>query len=219
MVNKPKVFIAQRDCSVSTMFREAGWSIVSLIEEADLIQFTGGADINPALYGQEKHNTTHYNPERDILEKAIYNKGLELGKAFAGICRGGQFLNVMNGGTLYQNVDNHRRPHTIVCITKDPNNRLAIDATSTHHQMMRPTKDAKILAFALESSQRISMIEGTEITELRQAGSPDYEVLFYPKTKSLCFQPHPEHLATASKELKDYYFQLIKEELGICVES
>lgn len=215
---KPKVLITQRDYRVTTMFREHGWSITSLIEEADLIQFTGGADVSPSMYGEEKHSTSHCHKERDILEKAIYNKGLALNKSFAGICRGGQLLNVLNGGKLYQDVDMHRHSHTIVCHTEDPTNRKAIEATSTHHQMMRPADGAKVLAIAFESTRRTSMEDKSVVVGIRQQSQPDYEVLFYPKTKSLCFQPHPEYIQ-CGKELTDYYFNLLKEELDLCAES
>lgn len=37
------------------MFAEAGFQRASSVKEADVVVFTGGADINPTLYNQKPH--------------------------------------------------------------------------------------------------------------------------------------------------------------------
>jgi putative glutamine amidotransferase len=68
--------------------------------------FTGGHDIDPGLYGEEK--TGLCGPvcrERDIMESILFEEGvLSLGKSALGICRGIQLFNVLLGGTLYQDI-------------------------------------------------------------------------------------------------------------------
>ena len=57
------------------------------LEEADIVLFTGGEDVDPSLYGCEKHATTHSNIHRDLEEKAVYEK-VRSDQFCLGICRG-----------------------------------------------------------------------------------------------------------------------------------
>lgn len=82
--------------------------------EADLRQinsmcsgylFTGGHDVDPSLYGEEK--TALCGPacmERDRLEQTVFCMAWEDRKAVLGICRGLQLINVLMGGTLFQDL-------------------------------------------------------------------------------------------------------------------
>lgn len=202
-------------CPVSQMFLANGWRIAAWPEEADLIQFTGGSDVNPAGYGEPRHRTTIFDEQRDKNEELIYLAARESRQPMAGICRGGQFLNVMAGGKLWQDVDNHTgKPH----ITYDLLNNRTLTVTSTHHQMMRPTKEAVIVGIAMESTKRKKMryVSGgnpLEITmDTDHSLSPDIEVVLYPKLSLLCFQPHPEYRG-GGVALQKWYFELINDHL------
>ena len=61
--------------------------ITSNIKEADIVLFTGGEDVNPALYGANRHYSTHFNEERDKKEVAIFKK-IKPTQLALGICRG-----------------------------------------------------------------------------------------------------------------------------------
>jgi len=52
-----------------------------------------------------------------------------------GICRGSQFLTVMSGGRLFQDVSGHAIMGTHLIKFKDGS---SLGITSTHHQMMNP---------------------------------------------------------------------------------
>lgn len=193
------------------LFRRRGWKIVNNVKNADLVQFTGGADVTPQLYGEEPHRTTVTTPERDLKEALIFKRARDMKKPMAGICRGGQFLHVMNGGTMYQNVDMHaiQGTHKIIDVATGD----TYDATSTHHQMMCLKEVGLCLAYAQEATRLNRMKGGKEITWIyakeMNLGRCDPEVVVHDATKSLCFQPHPEHVGHDA--LADVYFRYIDE--------
>lgn len=65
--------------------------------------FTGGDDIDPSHYGEEKHEKCGViEGERDIFELALLKKLIANDRPVFGICRGIQIMNVALGGTLWQ---------------------------------------------------------------------------------------------------------------------
>jgi len=162
-------------------------------KDADIVVFTGGSDVQPILYGEAPLIVTHFNPARDQADIKSFRMAQKMGQFKIGICRGGQFLNVMNGGKLWQDVDMHCRTH----ILTDAFTGKKWAVSSTHHQMFRPAAGALIVATARESTQKVC--DG-QTWEIKNDGSnmdnyfkTDFEVLFYPETRTLCFQPHPEY--------------------------
>ena len=74
----------------------------------DGLVLTGGADIDPAFYGQQAHaETVDTVPERDAFEIALTRAAIEREKPVLGICRGMQLINVARGGTLLQHLPEH----------------------------------------------------------------------------------------------------------------
>jgi putative glutamine amidotransferase len=94
----------------------AGEQPDELLDLLDGLILAGGADMDPAAYGAERHPMTlATNPERDAFEIALAQRAIERDLPFLGICRGMQVLNVARGGTLLQHLpeshghDDHRR--------------------------------------------------------------------------------------------------------------
>lgn len=69
----------------------------------------GGDDIDPVLYGGEAAAHEAIDPERDRLEIRCIRTALERQIPLLGICRGAQLINVVLGGTLYQDIRPLRR--------------------------------------------------------------------------------------------------------------
>jgi carbamoylphosphate synthase small subunit len=198
-----RVCVVGPDFAVARMFLSRGWEVQYEVgDDTDLIQFTGGADVSPSYYGESKHPYTSTNPTRDAQESEIFQNWVGK-KPMAGICRGGQLLNVLSGGAMWQHVNGHavRGTHPANCLVTDQ----IYEVSSTHHQMMRPNEGTnfELWLWASEASTK-------ENYEGPQAYSDkDAECLFYPETRSLCFQPHPEYF-TPNHECQTLYFKYLQ---------
>jgi putative glutamine amidotransferase len=76
-----------------------------LAGQYDGVLFTGGGDVDPALYGEAPHAS--YNPAedgRDAFEIALARATVAAGLPVFAICRGMQVLSVALGGTLVQDI-------------------------------------------------------------------------------------------------------------------
>lgn len=76
-----------------------------LMQQADGLMMTGGADIDPALYGEEKMDCCgDIEYDRDKSDLALLKAALKYKKPVICICRGCQLGNVYFGGKLYQDI-------------------------------------------------------------------------------------------------------------------
>ena len=77
----------------------------SVLSRIDGLIVAGGKDVDPALYGRDRHPATdEARPDRDAWETTLLTTAIEIGLPFLGICRGLQVLNVALGGTLHQHL-------------------------------------------------------------------------------------------------------------------
>lgn len=194
------------DSDYLKLFVRAGFKLVATLDEADLCVFTGGWDVNPLLYGEAPRDETNYCIDRDKSDIEAFRKSE--GKWRVGICRGGQFLNVMNGGKLWQDVNNHCSDHKLV----DAFTNQEVLVTSTHHQMFRPGVGNIVVATAREATFKRSDMQQWRIkndgTTMDNWLKTDYEVLYYPASKSLCFQPHPEFPNAVA--CREYFYSCLR---------
>lgn len=194
----------------SRMFIAAGWALARTIKEADLVQFTGGEDVSPCLYGEERHPYTGDSIERDLYEAGYFAFARRMGIPMAGICRGGQFLNVMSGGKMWQHVEEHAngQRHDLTDLLTGK----VISVSSTHHQMMVPGPDGNLLASANLGGLKERMVGS--VRTVRYDCPVDTEVVYYQDAKALCFQPHPEFFGPGDACF-EYYFDLIDRVHGL----
>ena len=88
------------------------------VSKFDAIVISGGGDINPNTYGEEKGDKTiRISDDRDLTELAMLKSAEEYNVKTLAICRGHQLLNVYKGGTLFQDLSdngfneiNHEKP-------------------------------------------------------------------------------------------------------------
>jgi len=84
---------------------EVGQSPRQLVGELHGVLLTGGGDIDPVLYGEDRHPTVEdAEPGRDEFEIDLARRAASSGMPLLAICRGAQVLNVAAGGTLVQDI-------------------------------------------------------------------------------------------------------------------
>jgi putative glutamine amidotransferase len=79
----------------------------ALLGEMAGLLLTGGADIDPALYGEAAAGSEDVDAERDHLELAAWKAATTRAVPVLGICRGLQAINVFAGGSLVQDLPDH----------------------------------------------------------------------------------------------------------------
>ncbi|MGL4608003.1 MAG: gamma-glutamyl-gamma-aminobutyrate hydrolase family protein [Eubacteriaceae bacterium] len=77
-----------------------------IASQFDGFLLTGGQDIDPKYYGEQPLTTCNeIYPPRDFMEKMLVLEVIKMNKPILGVCRGLQLLNVVLGGTLYQDIE------------------------------------------------------------------------------------------------------------------
>lgn len=159
----------------------------------DAIAIWGGTDVAPEYYNEKPHkfNQNQYGAsERDKREWAAMKYAKIHGIPIIGICRGAQFLCVASGGSLIQHISGHTgHPHGLMFAD---NAEPLMETTSCHHQMMYPWKtDYQLLAWA--APRKSFIYQGEDDKENVQAANYlEPEVVYFPKTRGLAIQGHPE---------------------------
>lgn len=206
--------VSNQTYGLDIYFYNRGWVVFRDMDmeirperKPDLICFTGGADISPYLYGEKPHKTVYFNQKRDDLEVGVYNKFAPMGVPMAGVCRGGQLINVLNGGRLWQHVNNHHNPHTMQTLDGP-----IINVSSVHHQMMRPPADGLIIGWTMRATHKLCQDTNIELIppEERKKHFTDSDIdpeeVVFPERRHVCVQYHPEF---GPKDCEDRFFHLI----------
>ncbi len=148
----------------------------------DGLLLPGGADLDPALYGEQPHPAVAVEGARDDLELEAWAAARQRGVPVFGVCRGFQAINVFSGGRLVQHLEGHDSPtHAPEAhpLHLDPASRLAgilgetdpllrAEVNSYHHQAVRPAD----LAPGLVASGTAPHHEG-DLVEALEAADPD----------------------------------------------
>lgn len=180
-----------------------------LLRLLDGVIFTGGGDVDPALYQGNDHEALEYvDAERDRSEIALIRMAVETGLPTLNICRGAQVLNVALGGTLIEHLPDEIGPdvshrtdppgYTYHPVAVESGSRLGdivgqteVTSNSWHHQAVRQLAPGlKAVAFAPDGT-----IEAVEL--------PDHPWL-------IAVQWHPESLA-ANDPIQQRIFDALVE--------
>lgn len=135
-----------------------------VVARLDALVVAGGADVDPAAYGEQAHpRTGPPRPDRDAWELALLGAALERELPVLGVCRGMQVMAVHAGGSLEQHLpdvvehDGHDPGgdgYGDVEVRIDPTSRLGllVGPTATvschHHQAVRSHPGYAAVAWA-----------------------------------------------------------------------
>lgn len=153
------------------------------LEKVDCLIMTGGEDVDPAYYNEEPDpNLEDVNKERDVSDMAFLQEAIDEDMPVLCTCRGMQVLNVLSGGSLYQDIPTteefkeqaivHRDPEEIDFtyhdLTIDKDSQLArivggttLNANSWHHQGVKDVGDN----LKVTATSEDGCIEGLERTD------------------------------------------------------
>jgi len=158
-----------------------------VLRKLDGIVFTGGADFSPELYGETVLNeSVSVEPWRDSLDVLYAKAALAIKMPILAICRGEQLMNIVLGGSLYQDLPSqilsdvrHNQRESAIYpshkIVVDRSSRLydimgrdTLMVNSHHHQAVKkPSKKVKVVAVAEDGV--IEAYEGTSRSQWLQA--------------------------------------------------
>lgn len=172
--------------------------------EMDGLLLSGGADIDPRLYGEEPDPSVVVEPGRDALEHEAFAAAEARSVPIFGVCRGLQAINVFRGGSLVQDLRGHTSPAYPAPEARshelrlDPDSRLAAilgdavpltEATvnTYHHQGVTADRlGAGLVATGFSSHDHGELVEAFE--------DPD------PDRWVVAVQSHPERTEFTSPE-------------------
>lgn len=198
MKDKYKFYASNTSNGHGNFLEPLGFDSTKNIEEADVVIFGGGADIDPETYGEKPGSRTHISSDQEKREKKDFQFALQNKIKCFGICRGHQLLCSLSGGKLIQHTTGHAgSEHTM-----DTIDGLRIRTNSLHHQMINPymmnPKNYKILAWTSKRISRKYLGAGDKSITLPYEFK-EIEAIYFPSTNSMGVQYHPE-MMYGSKE-------------------
>lgn len=186
-------------------------SCKEMINAVDGLILSGGHDVDPKNYGEEpllKIGETF--PERDEFDFALYRAAVESGKPVLGICRGMQIINVVNGGSLYQDL-------SYADFVKIKHNQGDNPKQVTHSISL---EKGTFLNGILGDEDRVNsfhhqIVKGIAPSFRQAAKSPDGVIEAIEKISEDSFvlgmQWHPEMLAADDKNMQNIFNCFVKK--------
>lgn len=192
-------------------FNEDLESIREMVEHVDGVILSGGHDVNPYNYGEDPLlKIGEVFPERDVFDMEIYKTAVKFNKPVFGICRGFQIINVVNGGSLYQDLS------------------YADFVKLKHDQQDNPSQATHSVSFEEGAFLREILGEENKVNSFHHqilkdvapgfkvvAKSPDGVVESIQKITEDCFvvgvQWHPEMLSVKYEDSQKVFDEFVKE--------
>lgn len=183
--------------------------LVDSAEDADILWFTGGEDVDPAIYNAPVHPRTSYSVRRSYQEDQLIR--LFPDKFKVGTCRGHQQFHASSGGILIQHTDRHAGPdHDVMDVRTG---KVVGWVTSAHHQAVLATEgvDMEVL---LVTPERISTTQqiGSDDNQSGYKEVPitqEIEAAWWPKINALGIQGHPEWMHSGDKVVEWFVNEIV----------
>jgi putative glutamine amidotransferase len=186
----------------------------AILDSVAGLVLTGGEDVDPARYGEKRHEKVRsVNPARDATEASLIKEAKERGTPVLAICRGIQILNVALGGTLVQDIPSQ-------CETKIAHDEESARDSRTHEISVEPgsliatavgTEHLTVNSFHHQSVKRVA--DGMRVT----ARSPDGIIEGIESTDEdwwvMAVQWHPEEMTDSAEPWDRGLFQSFARKL------
>lgn len=171
--------------------------------------FSGGEDIEPERYGEEKLPQCGAPAlRRDAFDFAMFEKALATGKPILGICRGGQLINVALGGTLWQDLPS-QFPSEIPHVQKEE--KFAIShsvAVLPGTPLAAVTGKTRIKANSFHHQAAHRLGKGLQIMARSDDGV--VEAMYLPEHRYLwALQWHPERICDIDEDARTIFERFI----------
>ena len=177
---------------------------------------TGGEDVDPARYGEKRHEKVRsVNAARDATEAALIKEARKRGTPVLAICRGIQILNVALGGTLVQDIPSQ-------CETDIAHDEESARDSRTHEISVEPgsliataigTEHCTVNSFHHQSVKRVA--DGMRVT----ARSPDGIIEGLESTDEdwwvMAVQWHPEEMTDSAEPWDRGLFKAFARKLEV----
>ncbi len=197
------------------------------IKNCDALILSGGVDIHPKFYKNEKityaHSPKKFNEQRDEFEIALFQFAQETNKPVLGICRGFQLINCIYNGTLKQDVGDERnkihKAEVISHIQKDKAHGLDIEEGTTMHDIV---KNSRLVVNSAHHQTIDQLGKGLKINCQSDDGLIEGFEREHPNDKPflLAVQWHPERMykfnlenSPVSKAIRDRFIDEVKKSM------
>jgi putative glutamine amidotransferase len=157
-------------------------------EKLDGLIISGGDDIHPSLYEGEISLKESYDQQRDALEIHFIQLALDNQLPLMGICRGAQLINVVCGGTLYNDIRPLRKK-TSNKNTLLPTKKISLKNKSVLTQVMG-VLTCNVNSLHSQAIQRLSPTLTCSATD----SDGFIQAVENPDKKIIATQWHPEYL-------------------------
>jgi putative glutamine amidotransferase len=190
-------------------------SAAAILDSVAGLVLTGGGDIDPAMYGEKRHEKVHsVNVERDTTEAALIEEAKTRRTPILAICRGIQMLNVALGGTLVQDIPSQIAT-TIAHDEDTPRDRRSHDIDIRSDSLIARavgTSHCSVNSFHHQSVKDVA--PGMQVT----ARSPDGVIEGMESTERewwvLAVQWHPEEMTRSPEPWDRGLFKAFADRVG-----
>jgi len=186
----------------------------SVLDSVAGLVLTGGEDVDPARYGEKRHEkVVSVNAARDATEAALVEEARARGTPVLAICRGIQILNVALGGSLVQDIPTQ-------CETTIDHDDEGARTSRSHEVSIEPgsliaravgTEHCTVNSFHHQSVKRVA--DGMRVT----ARSPDGIIEGIESTDedwwAMGVQWHPEEMTESAEPWDRGLFKAFAKQL------
>ena len=215
---KPKILISinkTKELYVDAVTSAGGIAVAEYCPDVstdyDGLILGGGNDIDPAYYGEEINGAVNFDLQRDAAEFKLAKAFIDAKKPIMGICRGHQLLNVVFGGSLYQDIENAKEHssfsdydliHTVNAKENTFISELygeSFTVNSIHHQAVKELgKDLEVI---------MTSSDGKTVEGLKHKHLPIFSVQWHPE-RMCCTRARNDTIN--GKTIFEYFINMCK---------